>query len=441
MAEDGARGLARAAALHRDGRLADAIAAYDALLADDPGNAGIWHNLGVARAGTGDAAGALAAFDRALALRPGYVHAHVNRGGALQTLGRHAAAAAAYGAALAGDPGLYEIRLRRGLMLLAAGDRAGALDAFRGTRAVRRDPAAMGADHPSFARASRLKLAHDAAQFRHLAARGAGERDFAALAALYQRAAALLPEGVDHAPIPADIRPALAPSYNRDLHTAEAGEIGTGALGPSFDAAAVEARYRAAAPGIAVVDGLLGPDALAALDRHLLESTIWHDFSHIPGFLAAYLEDGLAAPVLLQFAGELRRALPGILGPHPLTQAWAFKCLTGSRGIDIHADSGAVSLNFWLTPDDANLEPGAGGLAIHRAVPPEGWTIADYDRDRPRIRAFLEAGGSGSLAVAYARNRGVLFRSDLFHESERVRFRPGYANHRINITLVFGERP
>ena len=435
MAENGA--LARAAALHRDGRLKEAIAAYDALLADDPGNAGIWHNRGVALAGTGDAQAALVAFDRALALSPGHLHAQVNRGGALQTLGRHADAAAAYGAALERDPSLYEIRLRQGLMLLASGDRAGALEAFRKTRAIRRDPAAMGPDHPSFSRSSRLKLVHDAAQLRHLAAAGSG--DFSALAALYERAAAKMPEGA--APLPGDIRSALEPSYNRAVHECAAGEARPGALNPSFDARGVEARYRAEAPGIAIVDDLLSPAALAMLRRHLLESTIWHDFAHIPGFLASYLEDGLASPVLLQTADELRAALPAILGPHPLAQAWAFKCLTGSRGIDIHADSGAVSLNFWLTPDAANLEPGAGGLVVHRAPPPESWKIADYDRDKERIRACLRENDAGSLIVPYAQNRAVLFRSDLFHESARVRFRPGYANHRINLTLVFGERP
>ncbi len=435
MAEDA--GLARAAALHRDGRLEEAVAAYRALLAGDPENAGIWHNMGVALAGSGDAEAALAAFDRALALSSDYLHARVNRGGVLQSLGRHAAAAAAYAAALERDPGLYEIRLREGLMRLAAGDRRGALAAFRKTRAVRRDPGAMGADHPSFARSSRLKLAHDAAQLRRLADAGREGADFAALAALYERAAAKLPAGAGSAPLPEE----LAETYNRALHTAEADEIPGGALDALLDGAEIEARYRGREPGIAVIDRLLSPPALAALRRHLLESTVWHDCEHIPGFLAAYLEDGLASPVLLQIADELRAALPGILALHPLAQAWAFKCLTGSQGIDIHADSGAVSVNFWLTPDAANLEPGAGGLTVHRAPPPEGWRIADYDRDRGRIRAFLEASDAGSLRVAHAANRAVLFRSDLFHESGRVRFRPGYANHRINITLLFGERP
>ena len=438
MAEDA--DPARAAALHRDGHVAEAIAAYRALLADDPGNAGIWHNMGVALAETDDCRAALDAFDRALQLRPDYLHAHANRGGALQSLGRHADAAAAYGEALKLDPALYEIRLREGLMLLAAGNRAGALDAFRKTRAIRRNPVAMGADHPSFARSSRPKLAHDAAQLRHLVEKGREVERFSALAALHERAAARMPGGTGPTPLPEDLRAELKATYNRAVHTAEADEIAPGALHTAFDGTDVQARYRATAPGIVVVDDLMRHEALAALYRHLLESTIWHDCEHIPGFLAAYLEDGLASPVLLQIVDELRAALPDILGAHPLAQAWAFKCLTGSRGIDVHADSGAVSLNFWLTPDEANLEPGAGGLVVHRGLPPEGWTIADYDRDKDRVRAFLDGNDAGSVTVPYARNRAVLFRSDLFHESGRVRFRPGYANHRVNMTLLFGER-
>ena len=238
MAEDA--DLARAAALHRDGRLEEAVAVYRALLAGDPENPGIWHNMGVALAGTGDAEAALAAFDRALDLNPDYLHARINRGGALQSLGRHAAAAAAYAAALERDPGLYEIRLREGLMRLAAGDRRGALAAFRKTRAVRRDPAAMGRDHPSFTRSSRLKLAHDAAQLRHLADAGREGADFAALAALYELAAAKLPAGAGPAPLPEE----LAETHNRALHIAEADEVPGGALDRSLDGAEIEARYR-----------------------------------------------------------------------------------------------------------------------------------------------------------------------------------------------------
>ena len=433
--------LARAAALHRDGRFAEAVAAYRALLADDPENPGTWHNMGVALAETGEPGAALDAFDRALALRPDYLHAHTNRGGALQSLGRHADAAAAYGEALTLDPALYEIRLREGLMLLASGDRAGALEAFGRTHAIRRNPVAMGADHPSFSRSSRAKLAHDAAQLRHLAGTGVEGGRFGALAALYDRAAAGMPDGTVPTALPDDIRASLGRTYNRAIHAFEASEIRQGTLHPSFDGPDIEARYRTTAPGIAVIDDVLSPEALDTLYRHLLESTIWHDCEHIPGFLAAYLEDGLACPVLLQIVDELRAALPAVLGPHPLMQAWAFKCLTGSRGIDIHADSGAVSLNLWLTPDEGEPRtrrrrahgpprPAARGMGDRRLRPGQGPDprLARWKRGRRRHR------------FAYAQNRAVLFRSDLFHESGRVRFRPGYANHRINMTLLFGDR-
>ena len=60
-------------------------------------------------------------------------------------------------------------------------------------------------------------------------------------------------------------------------------------------------------------------------------------------------------------------------GIHPLTQAWAFKGLEPEATVEAHADDAAVSLNLWLTPDTANLDPGRGGLVICRAPPPEHW--------------------------------------------------------------------
>ena len=42
-------------------------------------------------------------------------------------------------------------------------------------------------------------------------------------------------------------------------------------------------------------------------------------------YVGAYLNDGLHAKVLLALAQELRAALPGILGPHPLRHLWAYK--------------------------------------------------------------------------------------------------------------------
>src|SRR4051794_26973571 len=58
---------------------------------------------------------------------------------------------------------------------------------------------------------------------------------------------------------------------------------------------------------------------------------------------------------------ELRSNFPAILGEHPLLRWWGFKYDSRLSGINVHADFAAVNVNFWITPDDANLEPGTGG--------------------------------------------------------------------------------
>jgi hypothetical protein len=42
--------------------------------------------------------------------------------------------------------------------------------------------------------------------------------------------------------------------------------------------------------------------------------------------------------------------------------------------------------------------------------------------------------------VPYRGNRGVIFNSELFHKSDSIRFKDGYENRRINVTMLYGER-
>ena len=44
------------------------------------------------------------------------------------------------------------------------------------------------------------------------------------------------------------------------------------------------------------------------------------------------------------------------------------------------------------------------------------------------------------IEVQYRQNRATIFNSNLFHETQRTAFKPGYSNRRINLTLLFGER-
>ena len=70
--------------------------------------------------------------------------------------------------------------------------------------------------------------------------------------------------------------------------------------------------------------------------------------------------------------------------------------------------------------------------------PPADWQIRDYDADQERIVTFLELNTGNRLVVPYRQNRAVLFRSRLFHHSDRPKFATGYENHRINLTLLYG---
>jgi len=44
------------------------------------------------------------------------------------------------------------------------------------------------------------------------------------------------------------------------------------------------------------------------------------------------------------------------------------------------------------------------------------------------------------MTIPYRANRAVIFDSDLFHQTDTIRFKPGYCNRRINVTLLYGER-
>ncbi len=410
----------------------EAESAYRALLETDPRQPGILHNLGVIAATTERTAEALALFDAALAVEPAYASAQFNRAGTLAALGRADEAAEAFRRTVALEPDHYAAHRALGFLWMAMGRRDRAMDHFARTLELRRGEDRTPIAAASLTRSTRAKIAHDAAQFRYLAGLGRDKARWDTLARAYDVVAAALPPSGVTTLTEAQLD-LIGDSYNTPFHLRAAPEL----PGSTVNAAPSVAIQ----DGIATIDGLLTPAALAALRRTLLESTLWHDFTHIDGFLASYLEDGLASPLLLQIADDIRAAFPERLGAHPLTQGWAFKGIAGNLPIDIHADDAAVSVNFWITPDDANRDPATGGLAIWRERPPAEWKITDYKRDATRIHAWLASKPRMRIVVPYRQNRAVMFDSRLFHGSDAPDFTTGYGNMRINITLLFGSRP
>jgi len=247
---------------------------------------------------------------------------------------------------------------------------------------------------------------------------------------------------------------ALGTLYNRALHVTDAPEPRDGAgrplplLNARLDADAVEARWRGddpshGTPGVVWVDDLLTPEALDAVRTIMLESTVFYQTKmpeRFGGYVGAYLDDGLHDRLLLRLAFELHGALPGIMGDHPLKYLWCYKYDSQYTGINTHADQAAVNVNIWLAPDSANLDPHSGGLVVYTARPPDHWDFEDYNTSTERVvKELLEPTGFANVTVPHRQNRAVIFDSALFHHTDAFRFREGYENRRINLTLLYGD--
>ena len=429
-------GLAAVASAHyQAGRLADAERAYQAALAAAPDNLAIMLNLGVIAAALGRHRDAIALFDAVIARKPRYVAAYYNRALACLALNRCRAAIDDLSRVCGLQPEHYEAHRTLGFLWLEAGDRGRALDHFARTYELRRGDDRSTLAAKSLTHATRDKLLHDAEQFRLLAGMHDGQR-FGALARAYEDIGRDFPERLEALSDRQIGR--LGEDYNRPINLRGAPELAGGAVNPRHDLGVLFDGFRANRAGAVYFDDLLTAEALKRLKSFLLESTIWHDFSHIGGFVASYLEDGLACPLILQIADEIRSVFAELLAQQSLTQAWAFKGLKPASAIDVHADDGAFTVNFWITANAANLNPDRGGLVVSLTPPPDDWSVSGYDIDQKRILSFLDQAPESRLTVPYRENRAVLFQSRLIHWSDAPEFASGYDNHRINLTFIYG---
>ena len=311
--------------------------------------------------------------------------------------------------------------------------------------AVIRDPASHAFDHlPTFRRTSTGKLDHDIEQIGHLLLHDKIEQNIGtALLSAYKTVRDRLPDpapGTRLVELSPDDRCLIGSTYKKLWHFAPAPEIPGGAVNPSLDRAAIEADYFSRGPGITSLDDLLTPEALASLRKFCLESTIWLTDTYPGGYIGSLGDDGFVCPLLLQIGRELPQRLPGIFGNHPLLMMWAYKYGQQLTGIPIHADYAAINVNFWLTPEDANLDPDSGGLIVWDKEAPLDWGFQIQDVDQQALTEFVTETGAKPHRVPYRQNRAVIFNSDLIHRTDDIRFSPGYQNRRINVTFLYGER-
>lgn len=406
--------------LRAQGKLEDAVMAYRATLALDAANPAALFNLGSTLQALGKADQAITAFSRAVATKPDFAQAHNNLGILHYDREEWQEALVCFSTALRLQPNFVKARNNLGMAL----------------HKLRRQAEAETA----FAEAIRLKPDYVEA-FDNLGAllleMGRTEEAFHC----FMRRATL----VTAPPEPAASRKdhdSEQEAFRGCLPVAakivDGERIEGAAINPRNNVDEISLAWRTRRPQIVVIDDLLTPEALDGLRRFCHGSTIWRD--SFDGYVGARPQSGFACPLLAQVALEFAKTYPAIFHDHPLLFAWAFKYQQGLGGTRIHADFAAVNVNFWITSDEANLDPQTGGLVVWDKAAPLDWDFGRYNADEPAIRAYLAKGGATPTRIPYRANRAVVFDSDLFHETDTLAFRPGYTNRRINVTLLYGTR-
>ena len=455
MAQPGAE-LAQAIAACERGKHGEALKICRTILAREPDNAGAYFVLGVAQTGAGELSEALRALERAVSLTPEKANFHITLGILYLNLKRDAAAAHAFRRALAIAPNSAPAHTNLATTLKRQGRLEEAVAEFRAAlvllrAALWRNPCAAGAvidpsQQETFQFASRAKLAHDIEQYEYLLARGALPSAFQQEVAAHREVLSELECAYDrgdtarrHA-LSALQQSRLAGSFNRLNYLPPEADWQDAALDPSLGCREVQDQYACAEPPAVIVDDFLSTAALAELRRFCLEATIWFDCKEHGGYLGAYMNEGFYSPLLFALARELRDRLPDIFARHKLVQMWAFKYGAESAGTRLHADKAAINLNFWITPDAALEHEESGGLRLYDIAAPPEWRFENYNHQETALRAEIKRLGAISRDVPYKCNRAVIFDSSLIHETVPLRFREGYENRRINVTMLFGER-
>ncbi len=442
-------------AYRADGRLEDAASEARRASRLDPDLTAAYTVLGTSLADLGRPAEALDPLMQAIQRQPTLGRVLVALAGVLRALGREDEAAERYRQAIDANPQASDAWA--GLGWLHVGQRRydeaarcfrAGLVARRGSRWWPADGSPLPPPGPPLA-INAPKLSHDIEQIAYLIERGLLPAEFAATLAGYRsmkdEVARIHGEASTVMLSEAELGP-IADSYARIVHWRETPASTGAVLGDGWGRREIERRY-AVPPGICFLDGLLTQDALEALRRFCLDSTIWNEVGHNfheegtrRAYLGTYAGDGFCCPLAFQIAEELTQALPAIFEDHRLTQMWAYKYEPRLEGIGIHGDNAAINVNFWITPDEANLDPDSGGLIVYPVEAPAAWNFDDYNKDRKKIRRFLDGSGVAPVNVPYRQNRAVIFNSDLFHATAPLNFKPGYENRRVNVTMLFGKR-
>lgn len=396
---------------------------------------------------------AAACFTRVIELNPDMAEAHVNLANVLKRSGNTATAQAHYEQAIRLRPRLSQAHMNLALLLAEQERFDEAKDAFQRVFQLTYNNELWNAPRfvPSQGEGTvpitttRFNLVNSAQHIEYLIGEGKLDSSFTQMAEAYRAVLAELTK-VDGGGL-ITLTPAqsarISSFYRKVVRFVDALRIAGPAVNPKLDFRAIEDAYLASPVAVIHFDDFLSRAALRALYDFCLESTIFVGQTR-GGFLSSYMGGGFQCSLLFQIVEELKQRLPRLLGNQTLGNMWVYRYPSEGEGVRAHTDEGSVTFNFWITPDEANLEPKRGGLLVYTKEQPIDWDWRRFnlDKDDPatqkEIQDFLHS--ADVVTIPYRGNRALLFHSNLFHRSDYFHFKDDYRSRRMNVTLLFGER-
>jgi Tfp pilus assembly protein PilF len=233
--------------------------------------------------------------------------------------------------------------------------------------------------------------------------------------------------------------PAEAPLVADMFRLADGNRLDGPAVNPANCTPRLLDAWRSSKPQMVVIDDFLTEPALQKLRNYCAGSTVWRKI-YDAGYLGAAPEDGFARPLLAQIVEEIQSVFAAILDGEQFRYLGAFKYDSElSTGTNTHADNSNVNVNFYVAPDDANLNPQSGGMEIWDAAAPDVPTMRKLNGNEDLVRAFLKRTGAKRTIIPHRANRAVIFKSTQFHKTDNFQFKKDYLSQRINISLLFGQ--
>ena len=188
-----------------------------------------------------------------------------------------------------------------------------------------------------------------------------------------------------------------------------------------------------------VIDDFLDPEALEQVRKFCLESTVWrhpYRFGYVGRLSAGRIRQHLA----VRHSRRVRAALGEAFDEYQLAQWWAFVYDTRLPGTDIHGDDADFSLNFWITPDSANLDPDGAALLFGTRRRRATGAYDDYNSGGERVRQYLEDAQRRIDSHSLPGEPGSLVRGTPLPRTDDFTFAPGFENRRRSVTLLFRRR-